>query len=149
MKTNKTKVAVVGTALSGAAVVALLGGAGPAVAYDSGGLHLDATAQSPARLVARGAAIDVPVDVECNATQPASLSVSVTERVGKQIATGGGFAQEVACTGGHQDILIRVTAGPGKAFAKGTAVATAQIFGCSNDTTCGSESRTDTIVIRK
>jgi len=148
MKTNKTKVAVVGTALSGAAVVALLGGAGPAVAYDSGGLHLDATAQSPARLVARGAAIDVPVDVECNATQPASLSVSVTERVGKQIATGGGFAQEVACTGGHQDILIRVTAGPGKAFAKGTAVATAQIYGC-NDTACGSESRTDTIVIRK
>ena len=149
MKTNKTKVAVVGTALSGAAVVALLGGAGPAVAYDSGGLHLDATAQSPARLVARGAAIDVPVDVECNATtQFASLSVSVTERVGKQIATGSGSSQ-VACPGGHQDILIRVTAGPGKAFAKGTAVATAQIFGCSNDTACGSESRTDTIVIRK
>ena len=147
MKTNKTKVAVVGTALSGAAVVALLGGAGPAVAYDSGGLHLDATAQSPARLVARGAAIDVPVDVECNATQLASLSVSVTERVGKQIATGSGSSQ-VACPGGHQDILIRVTAGPGKAFAKGTAVATAQIYGC-NDTACGSESRTDTIVIRK
>ncbi len=148
MKTNKTKVAVVGTALSGAAVAALFGTASPALAFLSGGLHLDATAQSPARLVARGAAIDVPVDVECNATQPASLSVSVTERVGKQIATGGGFAQEVACTGGHQDILIRVTAGPGKAFAKGTAVATAQIYGC-NDTACGSESRTDTIVIRK
>jgi hypothetical protein len=71
----------------------------------------------------------------------------VTERVGSQTATGSGFVQ-VGCTGGHQRILIRVTAGSGKAFAKGTAVANASIFGCNN-TTCGSESSSATIQIRK
>jgi hypothetical protein len=146
MNTSRTKAAVVGTVLAGGAVLALFSPASQALAFLSCGLHLDVTAQSPATLVARGAAIDVPVDVDCNANF-ADVQLGVTERVGSQIATGSGFVQ-VACTGGHQRLLIRVTAGSGKAFAKGTAVANASIFGCNN-TTCGSESSSATIQIRK
>jgi hypothetical protein len=147
MNTSRTKAAVVGTALAGGAALALFSPASPALAFLSGGLHLDVTVQSPATLVARGAAIDVPVDVDCNATQNAFVNVGVTERVGSQTATGSGSVQ-VACNGGHQLFLIRVTAGSGKAFAKGTAVANANIFGCNN-TTCASESSSATIQIRK
>lgn len=147
MKISRTKAAVVGTALAGGAALALFSPASTALGFLSGGLHLDVTAQSPATLVARGAAIDIPVDVDCNATQNAFVSIGVTERVGSQTATGSGSAQ-VACNGGHQRFLIRVTAASGKAFAKGTAVANANIFGCNN-TTCGSESSSATIQIQK
>jgi hypothetical protein len=146
MQTNNTKVAVIGAALAGAVAVALAT-ASPALAFLSGGLHLEAAAQSPATLLARGAALDVPVSVDCNATQPVFVNVSVTQRVGSQIATGSGFAQ-VGCTGGQQDIIIHVTANAGKAFAKRDAVATADISGC-NETTCGSESTTTTIQVNK
>jgi hypothetical protein len=147
MKISRTKAAVVGTALAGGAALALFSPASPALGFLSGGLHLDVTAQSPATLVARGAAIDVPVDVDCNASQNAFVSVGVTERVGSLTATGSGSVQ-VACNGGHQRFLIRVTASSGKAFAKGTAVANASIFGCNN-TTCGNESSSATIQIQK
>ena len=146
MQTNNTKVAVIGAALAGAVAVALAT-ASPALAFLSGGLHLEAAAQSPATLLARGAALDVPVSVDCNATQNTFVNVGVTERVGSQTATGSGSVQ-AACNGGHQRLLIRVTAASGKAFAKGTAVANANIFGCNN-TTCGSESSSATIQIQK
>jgi hypothetical protein len=147
MNTSRTKAAVVGIALAGGAALALFSPASPALGFLSGGLHLDVTVQSPATLVARGAAIDVPVDVDCNATQNTFVNVGVTERVGGQTATGSGSVQ-AACNGGHQRLLIRVTAGAGKPFAKGTAVANANIFGCNN-TTCGSESSSATIQIQK
>ena len=147
MNISRTKAALVGIALAGGAALALFSPASPALGFLSGGLHLDVTVQSPATLVARGAAIDVPVDVDCNATQNVAVNVGVTERVGSQTATGSGSAQ-VACNGGHQRLLIRVTAASGKAFAKGTAVANASIFGCSS-TTCGSESSSSTIQIQK
>lgn len=129
MRTTKTKVAVIGVALSGSVAVAL-STASPALAFLSGGLHLQAAASSPATLLARGAAMDVPVSVECNAIQPAFVDVNVTQRLGSEIATGFGSAQ-VGCTGGRQDVLIRVTANSGKAFAKRDAVATAVISGCT------------------
>jgi hypothetical protein len=146
MNTSRTKAAVVGAVLAGGTALALFSPGSPALAFLSGGLHLDVTVQSPATLVARGAAIDVPVDVDCNANF-ADVQLGVTERVGSQIATGSSFV-EVACNGGHQRLLIRVTAGSGKAFKQGAAVATADIFGCNN-TTCGSESSSATIQIRK
>ena len=146
MHTIKTKVAVIGAALVGSVAVAL-STASPALAFLSGGLHLEATAQSPATLLARGAAIDVPVSIDCNATEPASVNVTVTQRVGSQIATGFGSAR-VGCTGGRQDILIQVTANAGRAFAKHEAVATADIFGC-NETLCDGESTSTTIQVNK
>jgi Na+/H+ antiporter NhaC len=53
MNTSRTKAAVVGTVLAGGTALALLSPASPALAFLSGGLHLDVTAQSPATLVAR------------------------------------------------------------------------------------------------
>lgn len=144
---NRTKAIVVSAALAGGAALALLSPSSPALAYYSGGLHLDVTAQSPASLVSRGAAVDVPVDIDCNATRYASVSLRVTERVGSQTATGYSYVN-VACNGGHQRVLIQVTAASGKAFAKGSAVASAQIYGC-NQSTCGSESSNVTIQITR
>jgi hypothetical protein len=143
---TKTKAAVIGTVLAGSAALVLASPSSPALAYFSGGLHLDAVALSPATLVSRGAAVDVPVDVYCNA-QYVSLSIRLSERVGSQTATGSTYLQP-ACTGGHQRILVRVPASSGKAFAKGTAVATVEIYGC-NYYTCGQETSSETITITK
>jgi len=145
---RKIKAAAVGTALSGAVIAGMLGGAGPALAYDSGGLHLSAVAQSPGRLVGGGAALWVPVDVSCNAAQYAYVNVNITERVGGQIASGSGYAN-IACIGAHQVISIPVVASPGRAFAPGKAVATAQIGGCLSDQICGSDSNMRTITLRR
>jgi hypothetical protein len=145
---NKTKAAVVGTAISGAAVAGMVGAAGPALAYDSGGLHLSAGAQSPGRLVGGGAALWVPVDVSCNAAQYAYVNIGITEAVGGRIASGTGYAN-VACIGAHQVISIPVVASPGRAFAPGRAVATTGIGGCLADQTCGSDSNMRTINLRR
>jgi len=147
MITNKAKAAMIGTALAGGAALVLLSPSSPALAYYSGGLHLDATALSPASLVSRGAAVDVPIDLDCNA-QYVSLDVGLSERVGSQTATGVNYTTQVACTGGHQRILVRVPASSGKAFAKGSAVASVDIFGC-NRVTCGEEHSSVTIQITK
>jgi hypothetical protein len=146
MKANRTKAVVVGTVLAGGAAVAVLGSSTPAVAYFSGGLHVDVTPLSPATLVARGAAVDVPVDVDCNASF-ADLHLVVTERVGGQTATGQTDVS-VACNGGHQRLLVRVPASSSKPFSKGQAVVSAEIYGC-NTSMCGQEQNSVTIQITK
>jgi hypothetical protein len=145
IRTSLGKLTGVAVALAAGGAFALLSPAQPAVAFFSGGLFLDATPLSPATLVAKGAAVDVPVEVTCNASF-ADLRVEVTERVGKDVADGVGYA-EVACTGSHQTLLVRVTPFGGKAFTKGTAVATADIFGCLS--ICGEETRSATITIQR
>src|SRR6185437_8865042 len=110
----------IGTA---AAAIAVGGGfalalpSSPAVAYSSPPLFLDVSVQSPAHLVARGAAVSVPVIVTCNASY-AEVQLRITEKLGNKAANGYGGA-EVACTGGHQTILITVPASSAVAFAKG------------------------------
>jgi hypothetical protein len=144
----RTKVAAALVAILAGALLALFATAGPAVAFFSGGLFLDVQVESPARLVARGAAVDVPLEVTCNAIGTASVNVSVTQKAGSGVAQGFGFT-EVGCTGSGQQVTIRVQATSGeKAFKQGIAVATAQIFGCNN-TTCGSETDSETIDITK
>jgi hypothetical protein len=149
MKTKlRTKVAAALVAILAGALLALFATAGPAVAFFSGGLFLDVQVESPATLVARGAAVDVQLEVTCNAIGTAYVNVSVTQKAGSGVAQGYGFT-EVGCTGSGQQITIRVQAtGDGKAFKQGTAVATAQISGCNN-TTCGSETDSETIDITK
>jgi hypothetical protein len=46
------------------------------------GTTWDVQVESPARLVARGAAVDVPLEVTCNATGPVDVFVSVTQKAG-------------------------------------------------------------------
>jgi hypothetical protein len=132
-------------------VLALFATSGPAVAFFSGGLFLDVQVNSPAHRVSGGAAVDVPLEVTCNARPGTTeLTVTLTQRVGKGIAQGTG-STGVGCTGSGQDVVVRVRATVGgKAFQLGDAVADAQIFGCSNNfSICGSETDSEAIRIRR
>ena len=138
-----------------AAVVAIIAGAsfalfapsGPAVAFSSGGLFLDVQVESPAHLVSRGAAVDVTLEVTCNASPDVFVQVSVSQRSGSGVAQGFAF-ENVGCTGSGEQIVIRVLASGGKTFKQGTAVVSAEIFGC-NRSICGSETDSEIIDISK
>jgi hypothetical protein len=148
MKLRRRAAVAIVVALLAAGTVALLAPAGPAVAFSSGGLFLDVQVEAPANLVARGAAVDVPLEVTCNATEPVSVFVTVTQRVGKGVAAGSGFAS-FGCTGGGQDVVVRVTANPsGKAFVRGKAVVEAEVFGCGRRG-CGNETDSETVQLRR
>ncbi|HJQ01006.1 MAG TPA: hypothetical protein VJ851_05360 [Jatrophihabitans sp.] len=144
MKANRMKAVV----LAGGAAVAVLGSSAPALAFDSGGLHLEVTPLSPATLVARGAAVDVPIDVECNGDF-ADMHVEVDEQVGGQLATGQTDVS-VTCTGAHETLLVRVTASLGnRPFSKGQAVVTAQLFSCTFTGICGQPVNSVTVQVTK
>jgi hypothetical protein len=140
--------------LATAAAVAVLAGAsfalfapaGPAVAFSSGGLFLDVQVQS-ATLVSRGAAVDVTLEVTCNSPFGADVFVTVTQKSGSGVAQGFG-SESVGCTGSGEQVVIRVQAFGGKAFKQGTAVVSAEIFGCNN-VTCGSETDSEVIQLQK
>jgi hypothetical protein len=146
----RTKLAAALVALAAGSVLALFVSSGPAVAFFSGGLFLDVQVESPARLVARGAAVDVPLEVTCNARPgTASVRVTVTQKAGSGVAQGFG-STEVGCTGSGQQVTVRVQASGGKTFKQGTAVASAEVFGCTaNFSTCGSETDSEVIPIQR
>ena len=148
MRTNlriKVAAAVVAMLLGG--LLALFATSGPAVAFFSGGLFLDVQVGSPGTLVARGAAVQVPLEVTCNATPgTAFVEVTVTQKAGSGVARGSAFA-EVGCTGSGQQITVLVQASGAKTFKKGDAVAAAVISGCNN-VTCGSETDSEVIQLK-
>jgi hypothetical protein len=141
---TRAATAVVAILLGG--LLALTATSGPAVAFFSGGLFLDVQVES-ATLVSRGAAVDVTLEVTCNATGTAFVQASVTQKAGSGVARGFG-STEVGCTGSGQQVVVRVLASPGKTFKQGTAVVSAEIFGCNN-TTCGSETDSEVIDITR
>ena len=99
------------------------------------------------RLVAKGAAVDVPLEITCNASR-VEVFVTVTQRVSKGVAAGSGFAS-FGCTGSGQDVTVRVRASAaGKAFIRGNAVIEAEAFGC-NRRLCGSETDSETVQLRR
>jgi hypothetical protein len=148
MKTMlRTKVAAAVAAIIAGALLALFLTTGPAVAFFSGGLFLDVQVESPATLVARGAAVEVPVEVTCNAIGTVFVDVNVTQKAGSAVAQGFGSA-EVGCSGAGEHIRVLVQASGAKTFKQGTAVATARIFGC-NRVTCGTEDDSATIDIKR
>lgn len=120
--------------------------ASPAVAYFSPPLFLDVVVQSPAHLVARGAGVDVPVEVTCNPGVLASISLRVTQNVKGRVATGYGYAT-VGCTGAHQRVLMTAVADGTRAFTTGRALGAATIYGCVPEV-CGSEQDERTIRLR-
>jgi hypothetical protein len=146
----RTRVAAAVVALLLGGLLALFATSGPAVAFFSGGLFLDVQVESPARLVARGAAVDVPLEVTCNARPgTASVQVSVSQKAGSGVAQGFG-STSVGCTGSGQQVTVRVQASGGKTFKQGTAVASAEIFGCTaNFSTCGNETDSEVIQIQR
>jgi hypothetical protein len=137
--------AVVAILLGG--LLALFATSGPAVAFFSGGLFLDVQVQSPARLVARGAAVDVPLEVTCSGTSAADVYVTVSQKSGSGVAQGFGYTS-VGCTGSGQQVTVRVPASGGKTFKQGTAVVSAEIFGCGRRV-CGSETDSEVIDITR
>ena len=148
MKLRRRAAAAIVIALLAAGSFAVLAPAGPAVAFSSGGLFLDVQVEEPAHLVARGAAVDVPLEITCNASFPVEVFVTVTQRVSKGVAAGSGF-ESFGCTGSGQDVTVRVTASPfGKAFIRGNAVIEAQIFGCRPNI-CGEETDSETVQLRR
>jgi hypothetical protein len=141
----RTRVAAAVVALLLGGLLALFATSGPAVAFFSGGLFLDVQVQSPARLVARGAAVDVPLEVPGTA----AVQVSVSKKAGSGVAQGFG-STSVGCTGSGQQVTVRVQASGGKTFKQGTAVASAEIFGCTaNFSTCGNETDSEVIQIQR
>lgn len=82
-----------------------------------------------ATLVARGAAVLVPVEIRCPAGSTGFLSVRVTQRAGSRIASGSGSTSDFVCTGATQTVEVLVPA-QGQAFKKGPAVAEASLFVC-------------------
>jgi hypothetical protein len=126
--------------------IAVAAPASPAVAFFSPPLFLDIRVLSPAQLVASGAAVQVPVEATCNAEE-AFVSVVVTQRVGKRLAKGSGFA-DVGCTMSRQQVLVTVVADQGTAFTRGDAFAEGMIFGCTPQF-CGREDDQTTIEIQR
>ncbi len=150
LRTKRAKVAAAVVAIVAGGVLALFVSGGPAVAFFSGGLFLDVQVESPASLVARGAAVDVPLEVTCNARPDTSfVQVTVTQKAGSGVAQGFG-STSVGCTGSGQQITVRVRASGAKTFKQGTAVADAEIFGCTqNFSVCGNETDSEVITIQK
>jgi hypothetical protein len=148
MNNTRTKAAVLGGVLAGGAALALLSPAAPALASDSG-MTLAITVQSPATLVARGAAADVTVEVTCN-TQDTSVSVQLRERVGNWLVNGEGWVAVPGCTGSPQRVVVRVVAQGDRPFGVGTGLVSANLSGCDQTRSfCGNENASETIKITR
>jgi hypothetical protein len=83
---------------------------------------------STAQIAAKGAGAYPFAYVACAPGSYASLSISLSESVGKSIASGSG-STDVTCNGEIETITVPVAA-TGKAFAKGTAFGQATLFSC-------------------
>ncbi len=148
MRTVRTRALAAAVAVLTGLTLALFSTSAPAVAFFSGGLFLEVEIEEPATLVARGAAVDVPLEITCNATGTVSVYVTVTQRVGGGVASGTGFT-EVACSGAGQRVIVRVAASPsGRSFKQGTAVIEAEVYGC-RPTVCGFETDTETVTLQR
>lgn len=144
--TRRTRRAVLAAAaLSLGSGLALLAPAGPAVGQASPPLLVGVEVESPAALVARGAALTVPVVVICPGDATGQVSVSVSQRVGKSIATGGGYL-DVTCAGSSQTVDVVVQASSGKAFRRGVAFASASAY-ASTDFNWGNAVDNETITV--
>jgi hypothetical protein len=85
------------------------------------------------RLVARGAAVDVPVTYTCGPgdLEFGFLEVQLTQRTQQgRLAQGFGFTTNIVCDGTPHTVIVRVTAESffgGVAFKSGVALATATL----------------------
>lgn len=147
---RRVKAAFAAVMVAAGVGTALVLPASPAVAYYSGGLFLDILAESPARLLANGAAVDVPIQYTCNASS-STIYVSVSQRVANGDLATGFASTQVLCTGAHQRTTITVPASGAKAFAKGNAFVSSNINGCLSTPTftCGSEYNDVTVKFRR
>jgi len=133
-------------AIAAGVAIAAVGPAGTAVAFFSPPLLLQIQVASPATLVAKGAGVDVTLQVQCAGTRTAFINLNLTERFGKDIASSNGYTS-VGCTGSQQAIVIRLLA-QSVAFKSGSALAQADISGCTRRF-CGNQPVSEVIKIAK
>jgi hypothetical protein len=126
------------------AVAAGASATAPAAAFSSPPLILDIQVLSPLQLLPGGAAVDVPTEVTCTSTTVSGVSVRVTQRVGRNVASGSAGTQ-IACTGSPERFIVTVPTS-GAPFRPGRGVVTATIFGCA-EFVCGNEEDTATVRI--
>lgn len=101
------------------------------------------TVADTAELLAKGAAISLPVEVSCDGSFK-SIWVTVAEKAANRLATGTG-SQTTSCDGDAQTFEIVVRA-KDVAFKSGTALATVTVYTC--DPTCHDVSETKEIRVR-
>ncbi|NUT91357.1 MAG: hypothetical protein HOY78_04945 [Saccharothrix sp.] len=114
-------------AVAGAAVVAavLPGGAVASESPSAPAIRVE----SPATLEARGAAVRLSLTLVCPAGQQISPYVSLTQRSGSGVASGGTSPSPVTCTGSAQAVEAVISASTsGEAFRKGPAFAKASFY---------------------
>jgi hypothetical protein len=83
--------------------------------------------ESPATLVARGAAVRATITVVCQPGAQAFLSLEITENAGGKIARGADSTQVPSCTGDFQQVSFSI-ASETVPFRRGTAFADANLF---------------------
>jgi hypothetical protein len=146
----RSKFVAVGAAVLASTAAAVVP-ASSALAYISPPLVLLAEAQGPAYLVSGGAAVDVPVEYSCSA-DAMYVGVQLAQAVKGKVAAGSGSTQ-VPCDGRTHRVLVRVRAeSAGVAFAKGSASATTDVYGCTSKGggyLCGDDTVERTIKLKK
>lgn len=137
MKVPRSRHPSVLALLVGAAVAVLLP-ASTAIALHSGPQAMAVTVQSPATLLARGAALEVSVAYSCPSGGSGFLDLTVTQRSGSEIVSGWD-SRQVSCTGSTEVVRIVVTPRTGgRAFKKAPVVVEAELFSCGGAYVCGS-----------
>jgi hypothetical protein len=104
-----------------------------------------------ATLVAKGAAIQVPVTYSCSSdTAFGDIFLFATERVGgNRTASGSGSTFDVTCDGAQHTALITVTSDNGIAFHQGTALVQGAFNACDQDGLCLTVSLSGTVRVTK
>jgi hypothetical protein len=156
IRTKRMRAATAAVTIAGTTAAAmLLIPATPAVAYSSGGITLDVVVQSPAHLIAKGAAVGVTVQYTCDDVNTTDLTYSflnlnLTERVsGGDIAAGGVSIGNLVCTGEIESATFDVTASGPRAFGKGSAYASTDLQICDDFIECATDIQSTTIKIQK
>jgi hypothetical protein len=121
--------------LAGATSLSFLLTASPAVADLPQEVVLEARITNSGEIVARGAAVDIPLEIRCNTSEYLYISVSATEMSGRNLASGssGVRSLKVACDGGPASLKVRVKS-QDEPFHTGTADVSLYMLGCAPGT---------------
>lgn len=143
----KKKIAAAALAVGAGGGIAAAMPGGTAVAYYSPPLFVDIVVDNPGHLVAKGAGVEVPVEVTCNPGATAYVNLTITQSINGKVARGVGYGT-VGCTGSHQKVLLTAVAQGNKAFRTGKALAVGDVSTCIPEG-CGGETDQRTITIKK
>jgi hypothetical protein len=135
-------------------LVALAGALASAPVVSAVAQPTSATAElgQTATLVAKGAAIEVPVIYSCSPDTAFGdiFFSSVTERVGgNRTATGSGSFRDLTCDDAQHTALVTVVSGNGIAFHQGTGFVQGAFEACDQNGFCLSVPLSGTIQIVK